>query len=179
LRANRQVTVLWRKIEPGRPGILVLDNPPLSIQLRRPLRSAPGEPIVRAQKPVWYRPAYGYAAAVVCVALAVCVAPSAPRALSFRQAIDQTDRDAQLPLERFAVEAGDPPVAPSQPQSQLQSPLQPATQSSQPQPDSCMQAAARGGSKQAQIGVAKLHTLGWAPGARGYYRKIEDWKNWT
>lgn len=130
---------------------------------------------MQAQKAVWYRPAYGYAAAVVCVALAVCGASSPPRALSFRQAIDQTDRDAQLPLERFAVEAGNPPAA----QSQSQSPLRPATQSSQPKADQCVQAAARGGPQQPHIGVAKLRTLHWEPGVRGYYRKIEDWKNWT
>jgi hypothetical protein len=130
---------------------------------------------MQAQKAVWYRPAYGYAAAVVCVALAVCAAPGPSRAVTFRQAIDQTGWDAQLPLERLAVEARNPPAAPSQ----SQSPLQPAAQSSRPQPDQCVQATECDGPKQPHIGLAKLRTLRSEPGVRGYYMKIKDWKNWT
>lgn len=130
---------------------------------------------MQAQKAVWYRPAYGYAAAVVCVALAVCGASSPPRAVSFRQAVDQAGWDAQLPLERLAVESRNPPAVPSQ----SQSPLQPAAQSSRRQPEQCVHATECNGPKQPHIGMAKLPTLRSEPRVHGYYMKIKDWKNWT
>lgn len=53
-----------------------------------------------AAKAEWFRP--GYAAAAACVSLAAWNASNAP---AFREVINRTAQDTQLPLERLAVES--------------------------------------------------------------------------
>jgi hypothetical protein len=128
---------------------------------------------MRAEKAIWLRPACGYVAAAVCVAIAAWGASRPPPTFGFVQALDSADRDTQLPLERFAIEAGNA-AAPS-PQSKTE-----PQQAAQPlQPNQSIGTSTRNWSGQAQIGFVRLSTPRRKSGAHGYYRKIEDWKNWT
>lgn len=132
---------------------------------------------MRAKKVIWLPPACGSVAAAVCVAIAVWGASRPPPTLGFVQALNRVDRDTQLPLERFAIEAGNAAVASpqSQPGSHRQS--QQATQSSWPL--QCVGTSAHKGPGQAQIGFVRLGMPHRDRGTFGYYRKIQDWKNWT
>ncbi len=125
---------------------------------------------MRAVKATWFRPAYGYAAATVCVALAAWGAVSPPPTLGIMRALNQTDRDTQLPLERFAIEAAHVAASSSiAPRPQRKKPRQTAERS---QPDRRVSSHRRGRTFNAD-------TLQRESGAHGYYQKIHDWKNWT
>lgn len=139
-----------------------------------------------AEKAIWFRPAWGYAAAAVCVALAAWGAASPSPTLGIVQVLDQTDRDMQLPLERFAVEAANTAASSSQalrqPQRQLpapspgQSPQHGAQRSPQ---DRRMSDYVPNWTAGTDNGFARLGTPRRKTGAPGYYRKTDDHKNWT
>ncbi|MBB5470605.1 hypothetical protein OKW30_005121 [Paraburkholderia sp. Clong3] len=123
-----------------------------------------------AVKATWFRPACGYAAATVCVALAAWGGASPPPTLGIMRALDQTERDTQLPLERFAIKAGN--VAAS-------SSLAPRPQRQQPQQTAQPSRPNRRISEYLRGRAIKADTSQRESGAHGYYRKIDNWKNWT
>lgn len=143
---------------------------------------------MRAVKASWYRPAYGYAAATVCIAIAAWAAASPPPTLGIVQALYQTDRDTQLPLERFAIDADNmaasspaPPVS-RQPRStnppqwsrkQLRLTAQPTRPGQRVSSDAYNSAA------QAEHGTAGSGASNRKSGVNGYFRKIDDSKYWT
>lgn len=132
---------------------------------------------MRAKKAIWLRAACGYVAAAVCVAIAAWGASRSPPTLGFVQALDRADRDTQLPLERFAIEAGHSAAASPQSQPGPRPQAQQAAQSSQPDQSLGNSAHKRPG--QAQIGFVRVGMPHRESGTPGYYRKIQDWKNWT
>ncbi|MFM0397303.1 hypothetical protein [Paraburkholderia phytofirmans] len=131
---------------------------------------------MRAEKAVWLRPACGYVAAAVCLAIAAWGASRPPPTLGFVQVLDHADSDALLPLEQFAIEAGDEVAAlpRSQPETHLQPQPQPTAQ-----PDQNPGTSARNRPGQAQIGFVRPGMPRRESDAHGYYREIDDWRNWT
>lgn len=137
---------------------------------------------MRAEKTFRYRPAYGYAAATLCVALAAWGATSPPPTLGIVQALGQTDRDTQLPLERFAIEAGNAPAAsaPALQRTQQSLPGQSSRPAARPsQQDGRSHGHARAWKAETQNGFARLSTRRRESNPRDDYRTIENWKNWT
>lgn len=146
---------------------------------------------MRADKAGWFRPVYGYAAAAVCVALAAWGAANPPPTLGLTQTLERTDRDTQLPLERFAIQTGSETVAlPVVRESES-----PATQTPQRHPARHLPALAgqsfrpdarigtylrqSAGAGSSRSGFSRPASARRDDGTRGYYRTIQDWKNWT
>ncbi|MGF6574807.1 hypothetical protein ABH945_006935 [Paraburkholderia sp. GAS333] len=136
----------------------------------------------------WYRPAYGYAAAAFCAAITAWGAASAPPTLGIMQALSQTDRDTQLPLERFAIDADH--MGASSSLAQVSRPPRPAIsrQSLQPLPRQAAQPSApsrRISSYPQSLAAQPDHdtvrsiTSHRNRGSHGYFHKIDDWKYWT
>ena len=146
---------------------------------------------MRAEKAFWYRPAYGYAAAAVCVALAAWGAANPPPTLGIVQALGQTDRDTQLPLERFAVEAGNPAASsvPALRRTEQPLPHRSTRREVAPAPqDRRVSGPARDRKAGTDAGLARRsaprreHEVHEAHDQRDQhadYRTIENWKNWT
>lgn len=137
---------------------------------------------MRAEKAFWNRPAYGYAVAAVCVALAAWSAASPPPTLGIVQALDQTDRDTQLPLERFAIEAGNAAASPSRALRQAEEslPRRSPRHAVRPSPqDRSVGGDMRNRKAGTDNGFARLSTPRRTSGARDDDRAIKDWKNWT
>jgi hypothetical protein len=137
---------------------------------------------MRTEKAFRFRPAYGYAAAVVCVALAAWGAVNPPPTLGIAQTLNQTNLDTQLPLERFAVAAGNAAASPSralrQTQQSLPLPLPRHDERTVPQ-DQRVSGYARNGKAEAENGFARLSTPRRKSNTHDYYPTIENWKNWT
>jgi hypothetical protein len=143
---------------------------------------------MRGLKATLYRPACGYAAATVCAAIAAWGAASPPPTLGIMQALYQTDRDTQLPLERFAVGAEHlaassslPPVSPPprsnrQPQWSQQLPRQTAQPS---RAGRRISAYVHNGATRPEHTAPGPDTARRSSGVNGYYLKIDDWKHWT
>jgi hypothetical protein len=137
---------------------------------------------MRIEKAFRFRPAYGYAAAVVCVALAAWGAVNPPPTLGIVQTLDQTDLDTQLPLERFAVAAGNAAASSSralrQTEQSLPLPLPRHAERAVPQ-DRRISGDTRNEKAEAGNGFARLSTPRRKSNAHDDYRTIENWKNWT
>jgi hypothetical protein len=130
---------------------------------------------MRAEKATRLRPACAYVAAAVCAAAGAWSASYPPPTLGIVQALDRANRDTQLPLERFAIEAGNA-AASSQ---QLPREVRPQQAARLSQPNQGVGTAASDWSGQAQIGLAGLGTDRLGNMTHGYFRKIQDWRSWT
>jgi hypothetical protein len=181
-RANSQGRVLERKIGLDLTTILALQHS-LFVQLRGPLSPSIGEHIMPAEKAVRFPTAYGYAVAAACAALAAWGAANPPSMRGIVRAIAESSRDTQLPLERLAIETSGSPSLPPFSQLKAWQQLSLSWQVVQPSTPSRrhrrMSTSIRDESAEMEKRFSGQRASQSKNAPHGYYRKIEDWKNWT
>lgn len=105
-RANKQLAVLERKLVCATADILATIIRLAALAARPPAASFWGEHDMAARRATQFRPGSRLAAVAAGLLISAWCVTTSHCALDLRKALEQTDRDTRLPLERIALEAG-------------------------------------------------------------------------